>query len=222
MAFSLVLRKLREERNVSQKEVAGYLGITRQAVSYFELGKREPDYKTLRKLADYFGVSVDFLLGCSDYQSVSTAVIGKNIELIKGNLTYGEFSDDIKEKTGSLIYPEMLELFVKGERMPFIGMIKILSKYASVRDTFFYNFNTPETYISEKELYKKEKEQGGFQVNSGHVSGMFDFIDDELLRWIAGKNNSEYIRFAREIQAEGISVNEMRSLVNTFLKKNDN
>ncbi len=221
MAFSTTLRRLREERSISQKEIANYLGITRQAVSYFELGKREPDYNTLRKLADYFSVSVDYLLGCSDYHNVSAVTIGKNIELIKGNLTYKEFSEDIKGKTGSTIYPDMLELFVKGERKPFIGIIKILSEYALVREDFFYNINTPETYKNEREIYKKQHERDGFYVNNRQTSGVINFIDDELLRWVTDMNNSEYIRLARKMQAEHIPAKEIRSFINAFLKKNN-
>lgn len=56
------LRELRQKRGVSQRAVADYLGITRQAYSNYENGNREPDYETLLKLAEYFAVSVDALL----------------------------------------------------------------------------------------------------------------------------------------------------------------
>ena len=63
MAFSEELRSLREQRNLTQKDIAEYLGVTRQAVASYELGKREPDYDILKRLADYFSVSIDHLLG---------------------------------------------------------------------------------------------------------------------------------------------------------------
>ena len=54
---------LREQLNVTQKADADYIGLSRQAYAHYEFGDRYPDLKTLCKLADFFGVSVDYLLG---------------------------------------------------------------------------------------------------------------------------------------------------------------
>lgn len=56
------LKQLRAEKGVSQQIVADYLEITRQAYSNYENGNRDPDNEMLLKMAEYFGVSVDFLL----------------------------------------------------------------------------------------------------------------------------------------------------------------
>lgn len=56
------LRFLRESKGVSQKDVADYINKTPQAYSLYEKGKRDPDTPTLKKLADYFHVSIDYLL----------------------------------------------------------------------------------------------------------------------------------------------------------------
>ena len=56
------LINLRKSRNLTQKDVAKILGISYQAYSNYELGNREPDFKTLKILSDYFEVSIDFLL----------------------------------------------------------------------------------------------------------------------------------------------------------------
>lgn len=52
------LQLLRAKKNVSQQEAADYLGITRQAYSFYENNKRQPDYETLLKLAEYFGICI--------------------------------------------------------------------------------------------------------------------------------------------------------------------
>lgn len=57
------LQRLRKSRGYSQQQIADELGISRQTYSNYELGKREANYETLRRLADYFRVSVDTLLG---------------------------------------------------------------------------------------------------------------------------------------------------------------
>lgn len=60
--FADNLKVFRMEKSVSQQEIADYLQITRQAYNYYENGKREPDYKTLLKLSEYFNITVDDLL----------------------------------------------------------------------------------------------------------------------------------------------------------------
>lgn len=57
------LATLRSAKGLTHQEVANLLGITRQAYSNYEGGKREPDHKTLKRLAEVFEVSTDYLLG---------------------------------------------------------------------------------------------------------------------------------------------------------------
>lgn len=57
------LSALRKKIKATQENVAAYLGCSKQAVAFWESGKNEMDYKTLFKLADYFGVSIDYILG---------------------------------------------------------------------------------------------------------------------------------------------------------------
>ena len=65
--FGERLRMLRKEKELKQEDIANVLGCTQRKISYMEQGVTEPDTQSLVKLADYFGVSVDFLLGRSDY-----------------------------------------------------------------------------------------------------------------------------------------------------------
>jgi len=58
-----ILKDLREDRDLHQKEVASYLGVSRSAYSNYENGSREPGIEILKKLADFFRVSMDELLG---------------------------------------------------------------------------------------------------------------------------------------------------------------
>ncbi|MFC3801302.1 helix-turn-helix domain-containing protein [Cohnella sp. GCM10012308] len=57
------LRQLRLERHLSQEEVARQVGITRSAYSHYEINNRHPVYETLIKLAHYFNVSLDYIIG---------------------------------------------------------------------------------------------------------------------------------------------------------------
>ncbi|MCY8035592.1 helix-turn-helix domain-containing protein [Bacillus sonorensis] len=54
---------LRKEAGLTQEQLAKRLNITRSALSQYELGSRNPDYDLLLKIADFFEVTVDYLLG---------------------------------------------------------------------------------------------------------------------------------------------------------------
>lgn len=57
------LKILRKKQNLTQQQVADAIGIGMQAYAYYEKEERDPSPDTLCKLADFFGVSVDELLG---------------------------------------------------------------------------------------------------------------------------------------------------------------
>lgn len=56
------LRQIRKEKGYSQLKVAMDLNISREALSYYETGKRSPDIQMLIRLSDYFDVSIDYLI----------------------------------------------------------------------------------------------------------------------------------------------------------------
>ncbi len=63
MNFGKVLTSLRMERGVYQKELADHLRLSIGTISNYEQGIHSPDFNTLCKIADYYDVSVDYLLG---------------------------------------------------------------------------------------------------------------------------------------------------------------
>ena len=65
--FSERLKQLRIDAKLKQSDIAKALNTTQRRISYFEMGKVEPDLITLCMLAEYFSVSTDFLLGYKDY-----------------------------------------------------------------------------------------------------------------------------------------------------------
>ncbi|EJO5347287.1 helix-turn-helix transcriptional regulator [Clostridium botulinum] len=62
MVFKDRLKGLREDRDLTQDQIADVLSITRSAVANYETGIREPDIALLVKISDYFNVSLDYLL----------------------------------------------------------------------------------------------------------------------------------------------------------------
>ena len=62
MILMLKLREIRKKCGLTMKELGAEIGVAESTISQYETGKREPDYETLLKLAEYFGTSVDVLL----------------------------------------------------------------------------------------------------------------------------------------------------------------
>lgn len=60
------LKELRKQKQISQLKLAMDLGMNQNTVSRYETGEREADYQTLIAFAEYFHVSVDYLLGRTD------------------------------------------------------------------------------------------------------------------------------------------------------------
>ena len=60
------LQQLRKQKNLSQLQLAMALNMNQNSMSRYETGEREADYKTLILFADYFNVSIDYLLERTD------------------------------------------------------------------------------------------------------------------------------------------------------------
>ncbi len=66
------LREIRRAKGVSQLKLAMDLNTSQNTISRYETGEREPGINELIKLADYFGVSVDYLIGRTDNPKMQT------------------------------------------------------------------------------------------------------------------------------------------------------
>lgn len=63
------IRELRTEKELTQKEFGKLFGIVKSTVSLYESGKSAPDDETKKKIAQYFNVSLDYLMGVSDVKN---------------------------------------------------------------------------------------------------------------------------------------------------------
>ena len=62
----IALKTLRAKKKISQQKMADYLNVSRSTVAMWETGGIEPNFETTQRIADFFGVSVDYLLGRAD------------------------------------------------------------------------------------------------------------------------------------------------------------
>lgn len=75
--FAERIRDLRDKRGRTQDEVGKVVGKSREAVSKYEIGEREPDLTAVATLAKYFNVSADYMLGITDDSDVLIGSIRK-------------------------------------------------------------------------------------------------------------------------------------------------
>ena len=68
------LKKLRKEGKLTQKDIATFLNISQPAYQQFESGKKKMNLETMEKLADFFNVSTDYLLGKTDFPDLNLEV----------------------------------------------------------------------------------------------------------------------------------------------------
>ncbi|MBQ8284053.1 MAG: helix-turn-helix transcriptional regulator [Clostridia bacterium] len=65
--FAERLRTLRRENDLTQEKLADILQVTQRKISYWESGKFEPDLISLWKIADFFDISIDILIGRKNF-----------------------------------------------------------------------------------------------------------------------------------------------------------
>lgn len=115
-SFGEILTSLREERGIYQKELAAILKVSVGTVSNYENNIHFPDQEALLQLADYFGVTVDYLLGRTSYRYSLDAL---NEEYAPG-MTVAELVNIIQHfnpqnAASFLDYIELLQLRQKAE-----------------------------------------------------------------------------------------------------------
>ncbi len=92
-----ILKKLRCERSLLQKDIAKYLGITVAAYSLYETGKRTPSIDVLKKLCKFYNIDMDLLLGWREPEQYHV-VYGNPFEDKEQSLTQEELDQRLKEE----------------------------------------------------------------------------------------------------------------------------
>ena len=94
--FGKRIRKLRLEQNLKQTDLAAKLGISTSSVGMYERELRQPDEEILKKIADFFNVSIDYILGNSDKRDHSELTykdnrnIAKTLDMLKDQIDNNE------------------------------------------------------------------------------------------------------------------------------------
>lgn len=96
------MKKIRESLQLTQVKVANDLKLSRQVYNFYENGKRNPDMQTLIKIADYYGVSIDYLLGRTNV--IKPENIDENDLLSKINTADSETKASVEQFLNYLLY----------------------------------------------------------------------------------------------------------------------
>lgn len=125
-----VFEQLLRKKGVSSYKVAKEAGVTQTALSNWKSGRSTPTAKTLQKIADYFGVTIDYLMtGDNSSEQGLTARdnrdIVKDLDSIMEKLTSGE--NGPASYNGEEISPEAAELF-KDELEIALKRLKLINK----------------------------------------------------------------------------------------------
>lgn len=80
------IRELREDKDLRQIDVSHATGIDQKTLSNYETGKTNPDSYSILKLADFFQVSTDYLLGCTNLNIKSNADVFRILEKIENEI----------------------------------------------------------------------------------------------------------------------------------------
>ncbi len=106
MNFANTLKSLRELHNVTQEELAAYLKVSRPTIAGYETKDRQPDFEKLIKIAEYFNVSIDYLitgLDLPENQPVKESVLDQEVMMSYKKLSLTSKQDVLK-------YIRLLEL----------------------------------------------------------------------------------------------------------------
>jgi len=128
MLFSEILKQLRIEKNLSQKDVANAIGVDRTTYTKYETGKSQPDFVTMQKLAEFYSVSVDYLLGRTKIRNpyIPEEYAEKHKVTKRDLMQYEDFinqagiffmNDEVAEEDKEKLFRDISELFWKAKEM---------------------------------------------------------------------------------------------------------
>ena len=106
MNFANTLKSLRELNDVTQEELEAYLKVSRPTIAGYETKDRQPDFEKLIKIAEYFNVSIDYLitgLNLPENQPVKESTLDQEVMISYKKLSLSSKQDVLK-------YIRLLEL----------------------------------------------------------------------------------------------------------------
>jgi len=76
--FGIILRELRKSRGLTQSELGGSIGLSKAVISKYENGMGYPNFDVLIQIADYFGVTTDYMLGVNQSKTINVSELNSS------------------------------------------------------------------------------------------------------------------------------------------------
>lgn len=127
METSEVIRNLRIKNNLSSKELSKILNISESSVSLYESGKRKPSLGLIIKIADYFSVSTDYLLGITQKENENN-IAEKDFSMLLENIVYFLEKSDYILYDGKIV-SKTLTLILRNYLAGILENMKLLTLY---------------------------------------------------------------------------------------------
>lgn len=109
--FSERLKELRKKSNLTQKDMADYFGTSQPSYQAWESGKRNPNSESLDKIASFFNVSTDYLLGKSETKRP------EEINLSDFEILFRKTSTKMNDKQKTQLEKDLKEFLIERERL---------------------------------------------------------------------------------------------------------
>ncbi len=155
MSFSDKLYELRTSNGISQKDLANGLGVAQSSINYWEKGQRDPSITVVKKIADYFGVSLDYLI---DFDSEPANIDIGETELVR---KYRTLDADGKETVDFILnkeYKRCLDGYLIKTQNGITYVEKTHKKQSADRVTAYVNAAHADDYANAPEELKKQEE----------------------------------------------------------------
>lgn len=205
------LTELRKARHLTQTELAKILNVARNTISQWETGKRNPDLDTVVKIANYFDVTVDFLIGGNDkraptqWQNTTQAdkapsLKNENLRLKALRKQNNMTQKDIAKLTG--YQQTLISKWESDEREPDIETLKRLANYFNVTVDYLVGNDAPENTRQHENSILKNASQAQKELIK-RVLENSDLICDTVSTYLDGvlagksifdKNNKNDLR----------------------------
>ena len=114
--FKIRLKELRESKKISQAKFAKELGISQGSVGNWESGIREPNFQMIEKIADYFDVPIDYLLGHGIFRYSDKILASKQDIIHYFEKKYAIFKEIDLSKLNDIDFLRIMDLLIAKKR----------------------------------------------------------------------------------------------------------
>ena len=178
--FPRIITLLREERGLSQKKAADALGISQPLLSHYEKGIRECSLDFVVKVADFYDVSCDYLLGRTPNRSNGKIVLNDIPENDMSDFSYGNKMNVLTSLHKKLIINSLNIIFDQAEKLSSVVLIReisgclMLSLYTIFRFLYSSNSKNPEGIFSIPSHLWKSKLYASRIISEGNVENLLN------------------------------------------------